>query len=234
MTTTTSATTAADYDALVALGLRTQEDLNAANTAAKNDMGMDTFLELMTTQLQNQDPMKPMENGDFLGQLAQFASVSGLEQLNDSFATLAASMTSSQALQAGGLVGKSVLIQSVYAPYSTEKGLSGELDLESSATDVKVRIYDAAGSLVKTLNLGDQSSGQLAFKWDGSLDAGGYASDGAYKVEADFFDGETRSPLSVLVSADVDSVVVGNSSTGLSLNLTGLGSVSFSDVSRIQ
>jgi flagellar basal-body rod modification protein FlgD len=143
-------------------------------------------------------------------------------------------LTSSQALQAGGLVGKSVLVKSNYAPYSSEKGMSGELNLESSATDVEVRIYDAAGSLVKTLKLGDQSSGQLPFKWDGSLDAGEYAPEGTYKVEADYFDGESRSPLSVLVSADVDSVVVGNSSTGLTLNLTGLGGVAFSDVSRIQ
>ena len=96
-----------DNSALEALGLRTTEALKA--TEKKDDLGLDTFLELMTTQLKNQDPMKPMENGQFLGQIAQFASVTGLQQLNDSFSDLTSSLSSSQALQAGNLVGKTVM-----------------------------------------------------------------------------------------------------------------------------
>lgn len=222
-----------DDSALQALGLRSTNALKASDKK-KDEMGMDTFLELMTTQLKNQDPMKPMENGDFLGQIAQFAQVSGLQQLNTAFADLSASLSSSQALQAGNLVGKTVLTQGNYGYYSQEKGMEGELDLTASATDIKLRVYDANGVLAKTLSLGTQPSGQLPFKWDGSLDAGGFAPPGAYRLEADYFDGQGRAPLSTLVSAQVNSVLVGNNSQGLTLNLTGLGAVPFNSVSRIQ
>lgn len=223
-----------DYDALSALGLRSSQELSAEAKNKKDELGMDTFLKLMTTQLQNQDPMKPMENGDFLSQLAQFSSVKGLQQLNDSFSTLSASMSSSQALQAGGLVGKSVLVPSSFAPLTLDKGLNAELNLESSANDIKVRVYNANNVLVKTMNLGTQTKGQLGFTWDGSLDAGGYANPGVYRLEADFSDGRGRSPLETTVSASVDSVVVGGVGQGLTLNLTGLGPVPFNKVSRIQ
>ena len=123
-----------DNSALEALGLRTTEALKA--TEKKDDLGLDTFLELMTTQLKNQDPMKPMENNQFLGQIAQFASVTGLQQLNDSFSDLSSSLSSSQALQAGNLVGKTVMTQGQYGYYSQESGLDGELDLTASASNI--------------------------------------------------------------------------------------------------
>lgn len=227
-------TIGSDYDALSALGLRSSQELNQEAKSKKDELGMDTFLKLMTTQLQNQDPMKPMENGDFLSQLAQFSSVKGLQQLNDSFSTLAASMSSSQALQAGGLVGKNVLVPSNYAPLTLDQGLNAELNLESSATDIKVRVYDMNNTLVKTMNLGTQPKGQMGFTWDGSLDAGGYAPPGVYRLEADFSDGRARTPLETTVSANVDSVVVGGVGQGLTLNLRGLGPVPFNKVSRIQ
>lgn len=227
-------TIGSDYDALSALGLRSSQELNQEAKSKKDELGMDTFLKLMTTQLQNQDPMKPMENGDFLSQLAQFSSVKGLQQLNDSFSTLAASMSSSQALQAGGLVGKNVLVPSNYAPLTLDQGLNAELNLESSATDIKVRVYDMNNTLVKTMNLGAQPKGQMGFTWDGSLDAGGYAPPGVYRLEADFSDGRARTPLETTVSANVDSVVVGGVGQGLTLNLRGLGPVPFNKVSRIQ
>ena len=69
-------------------------DAQGRGTNKANELGLNTFLKLMVTQLNNQDPFKPMENGDFLGQIAQFGSVTGLEQLNDNFESLAASITS--------------------------------------------------------------------------------------------------------------------------------------------
>jgi flagellar basal-body rod modification protein FlgD len=221
-----------DNAALESLGLRSVEQLQT--TQEKDDLGLDTFLELMTTQLKNQDPMKPMENGDFLGQIAQFASVSGLQQLNDNFSSLSSSLSSSQALQAGGLVGRRVLMEGQYAPLSSVNGLEGELNLTASATDVRVKVYDAAGSLIKTLGLGDQAQGQVNFRWDGSMEAGGSAPPGTYRLEADFNDGDVRSPLATQVFANVESVVVGRAGEGLSLNLAGLGAVPFNSVSRIQ
>ena len=78
----------------------------------KKEMGQEDFLKLMTTQLQNQDPMKPMENGDFLAQIAQFSTVDGIGKLQESFEALSGSLHSNQALQASGLIGRNVMVPS--------------------------------------------------------------------------------------------------------------------------
>jgi flagellar basal-body rod modification protein FlgD len=215
------------------LGLRSVDELNATQDTG-DELGMDTFLELMTTQLQNQDPTNPTDSTEFVSQLAQFASVQGLDTLNENFDTLASSITSSQALQAGSLINRNVLTEGNYARLNQETGLQGELELESSGSDVQVRFYSASGTLMKTLDLGTQSSGSLSYKWDGTMDTGGSAPEGVYRVEADYYDGDNRVSLNNLVSARVESVVVGGSGEALTLNLEGLGSVSFNKVSRIQ
>ncbi len=98
----------AQDDLFSSLGLASG-DTQSRGTNDANELGLNTFLKLMVTQLNNQDPFKPMENGDFLSQIAQFGSVTGLEQLNKSFESLSTNITSGQALQAGSLVGREVL-----------------------------------------------------------------------------------------------------------------------------
>jgi len=76
----------------------------------RGDLGLNDFFKLMVTQLKNQDPMKPLENGEFLSQIAQFGTVSGIDKLNKTFEGLAANLTSGQAIQAGNLIGREVLV----------------------------------------------------------------------------------------------------------------------------
>ena len=83
----------------------------------QQELGQDDFLTLMISQLQSQDPMNPMDSEAFMGQIAQFSTVEGIQQLNDSFDELAASLVSNQVLQASQLIGHSVLI-----PGSTASG----------------------------------------------------------------------------------------------------------------
>lgn len=92
---------------LEALGLTLPA--TSSRAATKSDLGAEDFLKLMTTQLKNQDPFKPLDSGDFL-ELAQFGTVSGLKQLQSQFETLSGSIVSSQALQASSLLGRDVLI----------------------------------------------------------------------------------------------------------------------------
>ena len=80
--------------------------------SGRDELGQEDFLTLMITQFRNQDPFEPMDNGDFLGQLAQFGTVNGIEQLNSSMAGLTGSIQNDQALQAASLVGRGVLAQS--------------------------------------------------------------------------------------------------------------------------
>ncbi len=95
----------------------------------RNKLGQAEFLELMVAQLKNQDPFKPLENGDFIAQMAQFSAVSGMDKLQSSFDTLAGSLQSNQALQASTLVGRSVLVPASQAPLSPQGNIRGVLDL---------------------------------------------------------------------------------------------------------
>jgi len=199
----------------------------------KGDLGQDDFLKLMVTQLKNQDPFKPMENGDFLAQIAQFSSVSGINELNESFSSLSASMASNQIMQAGSLVGRDVLAQLEYGVLPEGGSLSGEIDLPASASGMSVTIEDVGGVVVRELQLGPQSAGAVRFNWDGLSNDGDFASPGVYRVKAQAILGGESTALEPLVSAQVSSVSVGAAGQGLMLNLKGLGALPFSDVVQI-
>ena len=85
-------------------------ELKQPEKKANDELGQSEFLDLMIAQLQHQDPLNPADSGEFLGQLAQFGTVNGITELQNSFADLATSLQSSQALQASTLVGRNVLI----------------------------------------------------------------------------------------------------------------------------
>lgn len=205
-----------------------------ANTA-KNDpssMGLETFLKLMITQLNNQDPFKPMENGEFLSQIAQFGSVSGLEELNNSFSSLAATMTSGQALQAGSLVGREVLVSTDTARLNAGGSVSGQVDLDRRSTSTTLKVYDQVGQLVREMSLGPQEAGELRFQWDGMKSSGDYANPGLYRFEVESVLNGEGTKQNTEIFAQVDSVSLGGAE-GLTLNLAGLGPVSFNSVKQI-
>lgn len=216
-----------------ALGLSRQlEQKGTANEAG--DLQLEDFLELMVTELTHQDPFKPMENSELATQISQFAAVSGIDELNSSFAGLSESMVSDQALQAANLVGRDVLVPVNTGSLEAGGSIRGVVGVTEPAEQVTVRITDESGVLVKEIQLGTQSKGEVGFTWDG-LDANGEAAEpGQYQVEAQAtVDGETISPYTLL-EARVDSVSIGAAGQGLSVNLAGLGPVSFSSVAEIR
>lgn len=215
------------------LGLSRQlEQKGSANEAG--DLQLEDFLELMVTELTHQDPFKPMENSELATQISQFAAVSGIDELNSSFAGLSESMVSDQALQAANLVGRDVLVPVNTGNLEAGGSIRGVVGVTEPAEQVTVRITDESGVLVKEIQLGTQSKGEVSFTWDG-LDANGDAvAPGQYQVEAQAtVDGETVTPYTLL-EARVDSVSIGAAGQGLSVNLAGLGPVSFSSVAEIR
>ncbi len=213
------------------LGLSTNE-AQTRGTSKANELGLNTFLKLMVTQLNNQDPFKPMENGDFLGQIAQFGSVTGLDQLNKNFESLAASLTSGQALQAGSLVGREVLAP-VDTGYLMPGGsLRGQVRLDQSSPQVVVRITDQVGQLVRELPLGSAPPGDLNFSWDGMDDAGNYAVPGLYNIQVEAMQNDRAVDLQTKLFSRVESVNL-SGSNGLTLNLEGLGPIAFNNVQQI-
>ncbi len=211
---------------------RSVQELAAKDAAKGKSLGQDEFLKLMTTQLQNQDPMKPMENGDFLAQIAQFSTVQGIGDLNDNFANLSASLVSNQALQATNLVGRQVLAPTGVAALKTGESIRGKVDLPSASGDLVVTVRDQAGQVVRRLDLGSQAAGSTDFQWDGLRDDGQYAGAGNYFLSAEAsIDGQNQTVDTLLVS-EVRSVTLSNSG-GLLLDLDGIGALDFSEVRQI-
>jgi flagellar basal-body rod modification protein FlgD len=222
----------------MALGLDTIKalGLSGAETAVakKQSLGQDEFLKLMTTQMTHQDPTKPMENGDFLAQIAQFGTVSGIQDLQESFRSFAASISSDQALQASGLVGRYVSVPSAQGLLSVGGEIKGQMELTGSSPNVAVKIVNAqSGETVRTLNLGGQSSGAVPFVWDGYTENGVLANPGVYKLEASAIVGGANTALATQVYSKVDSVIMGNGQQGVSVNLEGLGAVDFNQIKKI-
>ena len=195
-------------------------------------LGQEAFLELMVAQLKNQDPMNPMESGEFLGQIAQFGTVNGITELQNSFALLASSLQSSQALQASTMVGRNVLVTADGARLNSGEAIVGAVELAQPVGALTVSIFDAAGQLLRRIGLGAQSAGLARFTWDGLDEAGSAVPEGDYRVTAEAnVDGETVS-LGTLIQARVESVTL-LPGADPRLNLTDLGSVALADVKQV-
>lgn len=198
------------------------------------ELGQEDFLKLMTTQLQNQDPFKPMENGEFLGQIAQFGMVNGIQDLQKSFSSLGSSLVSNQALQASSLVGRTVLVEGEGVHLSQSQSVSGILELPTSANSVVVEIKDEAGQVINQVNLGQQKAGSLQFTWDGTNANGERVTSGMYSMRAIAATGDEQTGLDVLHYADVESVTLAKGDNGITLNLSGIGPRQLSDIREIK
>jgi flagellar basal-body rod modification protein FlgD len=211
-----------------ALGL----NLGVPQAAREGDLGQEDFLHLMLTQLKNQDPFKPMESGEFLGQIAQFGTVQGLAGLQTSFDSLSASLVSNQALQASTLVGRSALVETSTMAVAAGQTVAGAIDLPASSASVRVTIKDAAGQTVRTIALGQQPKGLATFAWDGLDDDGRAVQAGTYTFDATYFDGADSVAADTLLRAPIDSVLLG--ADGFGVELRGIGELPFSAVREIR
>jgi flagellar basal-body rod modification protein FlgD len=226
MSTSTSAVTGSAYiNSLQSTGIP------ATNSVADPNLSLNEqdFLQLMTAQIKSQDPLNPLQNSEFFSQIAQLSTVSGIDALNSNFSTLSSQLTSNQSLQAASLVGHYVMVAGSQAQL-TSAGLAGAVDVPSSG-DVKVNIRDASGQLVKTIDLGTQSAGTTTFGWDGTDASGNAMATGTYTIDASVTSGNSSVAAATEVAAQVESVTLGSS--GLMLNLAGLGSTAFSNVTQI-
>jgi flagellar basal-body rod modification protein FlgD len=194
-------------------------------------LGQEQFLKLMLTQLENQDPFKPLESGEFLGQLAQFGTVSGIANLERAFAGLSESLVANQALEASGLIGREVLVRSERAYLGNDANVEAAVRLDQSAGRVLVQVRDAVGQVVRQIDLGRHDAGTVRFGWNGQTDAGERAAPGHYTITAQYSDGTEMRSAETLVSAPVESVAFGP--RGLTLQLGGLGATAFGAVHEI-
>lgn len=200
-------------------------------TRPKDQLGQAEFLELMIAQLKNQDPFKAMDPSQFLGQLAQFGTVSGIEEVKGALTTLSDSMRSSQVLDGATMVGREVLVASEDASLSAEGAITGAIEVPKNATSVELTVRDSSGALVRRMTL-PTTSGLQEFSWDGMSNSGTRAAAGNYSFECVASVGGQTGSLETMMSSRVSSVTI-DATHGLTLNTTNLGARALSDVRRV-
>ena len=189
------------------------------------------FLKLLVTQLNNQDPLNPLDNAQLTSQLAQMSTVSGIEKLNSAFQSLLAQSGSSQVLQSAALIGRTVLVPGNELAVTQGAGVHFAVDMPGAAESVKVTITNAAGSTVRSYDLGALPQGLKTLSWDGVGDNGAPVADGAYTFSVVAMGGGSGVASSALTYAKVVSVAQG--SNGVSLDLGASRKASLSDVRLI-
>lgn len=221
----------ASTDPIAALAAQTQAAANASKKKA-TDLGIDDFLALMTAQLKNQDPMKPLDSTEFVAQLAQFGTVSGVQSMQTSLTNLTDSMRSAQALQGTSLVGHDVLAPASSATVPAGGSVRGAVDVPAGTASVQMVVKDASGQVVRNVSFAP-TSGSHDFVWDGMDDRGAAAPAGTYTFSAVANVGGTNQALEVLLSGRVSSVSIDASGAGLTLNTAALGTLPLGVVRRV-
>ncbi|MCL2906347.1 MAG: flagellar hook assembly protein FlgD [Shewanella sp.] len=205
-------------------------DTSTTKTSNNQSLSQEDFFALLSTQLSMQDPSNPVDNDQMIAQMASFSTVDGIGKLNDEISNLNTVMTSSQALQASGLVGQKVLVPSGTAYLSAdEPSIRGVISTSAPINAIKVSVQDATGQVVRTFTVDGSEGGNIDVDWDGMDNNGNAVAAGQYTIKANgVVDGKSED-LYVSTYGHVSSVSL-NSSSGAVLNVRGIGGVALSDV----
>jgi flagellar basal-body rod modification protein FlgD len=207
---------------------------SSSNTSVSNEDSEQRFLKLLVTQLNNQDPLNPMQNAELTSQLAQMSTVSGIEKLNTTLSGLVNQTGSNQVLQSASLIGYNVL--SPGDVLTTKKPEDGKdpatqafaVELPGTAASVDIKIVDASGNVVRTINAGSMKEGVNAVTWDGKDDAGNAVPEGAYQFTVDASNGGSAVKATALTFSQVAAVKQGTG--GVTLELSSGNNIGLSDV----
>lgn len=197
-----------------------------------NNLGQEDFLKLMITQFRNQDPTKPTDSTQFLGQLAQFSTVSGIQSLGRQFSALANSLQGDQALRAAGLIGRNVLFSSPLLPFDGTIS-QGAVENPIAGGEISVQIADLSGRLVRSIDLGSQPAGLLDFSWDGKAADGTTLPARSYVMTAQVKSGGDVRAVETFARAPVLGVNLATGSGQAMLRIEGVGELSLAQIREI-
>lgn len=199
----------------------------AASVGKEQTLSQADFLSLLTQQMRNQDPTKPMDSSQMVSQLAQISEVSATQALQKSFDGLSASLQGNQILQASNLVGRSVVVPSAAGTLRAD-GLDGAVNVPDGGGRVLVKVSDTHGNVLRTIDLGTPAAGLLRFHWDGRDDSGAAQPAGTYGLAAQA--GDTA--VATYVSGKVTGVGM-TGGDGTYLDVDGFGGALLSQVAQI-
>jgi len=198
-----------------------------SKTALENATeSQDRFLKLLVAQLNNQDPMNPMDNAQMTSQMAQINTVSGIQQLNETVKSLSTQFASLQVLQGASMIGRDVLTEG--NTLSINSGVAkGAIELPVNADKVTVQIFSPGGQVAGTLNLGAMEAGRNSFAWD----ATGYAGGGTPTFKVTATQGSQAVATTSLTQDTITSV--GTDLTGMTLQLKGGATLTYEEIKAI-
>jgi flagellar basal-body rod modification protein FlgD len=214
---------------------KTNQSSSTEKSRAQEDSDM--FMRLMIAQLQNQDPSSPADTTDFMQQIATMSQVESINNLNQTVAETSQSMLASQAaLQASSMVGRSVFIAGDTAEVGTSINpyAKGAFNLDTSASDVRIKVFSSSGSLVDTMQLGAVTPGEHEFAWQMPFDADGNPEmpPGDYTFVVERLDNNEYKAIDTTMAYRVNSVTLGENGIGMKVNTTA-GTYDVSDVKQI-
>ena len=201
--------------------------------SVNEEMGQKEFLLLFTTQLQNQNPLDPMENEAFVAQLAQFSQLEATVTMGDKMTELADAMMGERMLQGSTLLGKRVAVPNGPAILKGGAPISGIIALPQGADNVELNIYSNAGQLVRTIPYGRQMPGDITGRWDGMNAQGTTMPDGPYRIIATVKSKGEVTQVPISTPDTVKSVTFSAEANDLVLEVSSGGTVNFSQVKRI-
>lgn len=190
----------------------------------------DRFMTLLITQMQNQDPLNPMDNSQMTSQLAQLSTVTGIDKVNSTLQSLIGTYQSGQSMQAANLIGHGVLASGNQLGLADKQALAG-VEFPQDVDQAQMVIKDKSGNVVHTIDLGKQSAGTVPLLWDGKLADGSQAPDGNYTFEVNASLNGNKVDVDELQFGMVTTVTTGPE--GVKINVPGLGALDFSDIRQI-
>jgi flagellar basal-body rod modification protein FlgD len=212
------------------LGVNKPEE---ATTKRRDQLGQADFLKLMTTQLQNQDPFAPMDNADFIAQMAQFSTVTGITDMGETLKGMSDQLQEFRIATASNLLGHSVLVPGNLARPDENGEIHGVVDLPSSASMSNIRFTNEQGEILHQVDMGAQPRGLVGFSWldipSEILEAGD-----AIRVEAYADTGNGLEAVSPSVFADVLAATTGNGRDGVQLDIRDYGTISAAEVIKFR
>jgi flagellar basal-body rod modification protein FlgD len=222
-----------DFSANTAASATPVTTTTASTSSTSSDSAVgsqDYFLKLLVAQMNNQDPLNPLDSAQMTSQLAQLNTVQGINKLSTQLDTLLGDQGTTQSLQAASLVGHTVLAPGSTLSLSGGSAVAG-IDLASAVDHLKVSIKDSSGAVIHTVDLGAQPAGVMNFAWDGSTDSGAAAAAGTYSFSVAATAGGSKITADTLSTGVVSSVTPGTG--GASLYVSGLGTFPTSQLKQI-
>lgn len=203
------------------------------SASGKKELGQDDFLMLLTTQMQNQDPSKPMDPSSFITDLTQMSQLESTNKMQATMEEVSLGFKNLQVLQGSSLIGKSV--EAVASSFSLQKNESQDFGLDSPEflENVKIDITDKLGNPVKTISIGNTPQGLKNIEWDGLNNVGDPADSGDYTLSAygENSDGETVS-INTIIPTKISSINVKDGGN-ISLTLANGETTELNSVRRI-